>query len=339
VIGYAPNEFVGKRADSLIHPEDAKQLSKLSRQLVRDGGRVVSASFRAKHKDGSLRWFEGVGTNLLEDPDVGAIVANYRDITDRRRVEDAKVEFVSLASHQLRTPLSTMKWYLDILVRGQARKKAKQYTERVVTANERMIALVEDLLQISRLELGTAVGKKEKVNLRAVLIAVMDEVVPLTEKKRLTIVLPPRSAITLAVADRRFARMMMLNLVSNAIKYTPEGGSVRMSFHSLDRLPRTPTFRGKQKQKAHGFVVFTIEDTGWGIPADEQAQIFTKFFRGRNIAKRDHSGTGLGLHLVELLATQTGGGVWFESAEGKGSTFNLAFPMHGLKKAASARKK
>ncbi|MFA5871437.1 MAG: HAMP domain-containing sensor histidine kinase [Parcubacteria group bacterium] len=236
-----------------------------------------------------------------------------RDIIRIKEIDKAKTEFVSLASHQLRTPLTSVSWYAEMLISGDAgflNPKQKQYLDEIYIGNRRMIDLVDDLLNASRIDMGTLVAEPARLDLRGLLDSLINEFAPLISSKQIEIVKKYDADIPPIFADVEHIRIVFQNLLSNAIKYTPEKGSVTV-----------------ESQKKGLEIVIGISDTGYGIPKHQQAKIFTKLFRADNVRNKDTDGTGLGLYIARAIIKQSGGKIWFDSIENKGSTFFVSLPI------------
>ncbi|MFA6354354.1 MAG: ATP-binding protein, partial [Candidatus Paceibacterota bacterium] len=249
---------------------------------------------------------------------VGAVEV-FRDITKEKEIDKAKTEFVSLASHQLRTPLSTVNWYSEMLLTGDVGEitpEQKKYLEEIYSGNQRMVDLVNTLLDVSRIEMGTFMVEPKPTDIVKLARSVIDEQKLQIDEKKIKFSSSLENNISLIQADPKLLRMVIQNLLSNAVKYTPEGGKVRISI-SL----------GKEKN-----IVLKIFDTGYGIPKNQQDKIFTKLFRADNVIGKDTEGTGLGLYIAKSVVEQAGGKLWFESVENKGTTFYATLPLGEIKK-------
>lgn len=236
------------------------------------------------------------------------------DITSEKEAERAKTEFVALASHQLRTPLSVMKWMLERIngKRGKAvaRQTVAESLRRIAESNEQMITLVNDLLNVARLESGKLVPEPGEVDLTVLTDHILGEFMMKAKEKKLHVAIArPRHPQKVAV-DTKFLHEILTNLVSNAVKYTPAGGEIAVSIAATS---------GKR-------AAWRIRDTGVGVPQSELKKIFGKFFRGENVAGTDIEGTGLGLYIAQSMARASGGNIVCVSHEGKGSSFTLTLP-------------
>jgi PAS domain S-box-containing protein len=253
----------------------------------------------------------------LGNKTLGAIQI-FRDITHERELDKAKDEFVSLASHQLRTPLSTINWYLEMVLNGDAGKvtaKQRKYLTDVAGANQRMVALVNALLNTSRVDLGTLSITPTPVDLRIIIGNVLTELEGMVAQKSLHIEQHVDTSLGLYNTDQRLMHVIFQNLLSNAVKYTPESGTVSVSV---------------SQQLKH--LVIIVSDTGYGIPKHQHGKIFSKLFRADNVQKLDTDGTGLGLYIVKAIVQESGGNIQFTSEEGVGTTFTIELPASGMRK-------
>ena len=183
-----------------------------------------------------------------------------------------------------------------------------------------MIDLVNVLLNVSRIEMGTFVSELEETNIVEIAKSVCDEQKFQIKDKDLTLTENFSKDIPIFHTDKRFIRMIFQNLLSNSVKYTPQNGKIEFTI-SLDKQD----------------ILIKIFDTGYGIPKNQQGKIFTKLFRADNILDKDTSGTGLGLYIVKSIVEKLGGKIWFESEENKGTTFFITLPLDGLKKKDDAK--
>jgi len=245
------------------------------------------------------------------------IISILRDISREHQIDKAKTEFVSLASHQLRTPLTAIKWYTEALLSNDSaplQKRQKEYLEQIEAGNERMVTLVEALLDASQLEMGTFEIKKENIDLVTLIKNVLKDFQEEIHKKKLKIRTQIQRKFPVLNADLGHTRMILQNLISNAIKYTPKKGSIniKLSFN-----------KNKNAQ-------LIVSDTGCGIPKDQKEKIFTKLFRADNAREKETDGTGLGLYIVKAIVEKMKGKISFKSKENKGSTFHVEFPLNHL---------
>jgi len=232
---------------------------------------------------------------------------------EREEVDKMKSEFVSVASHQLRTPLTGIKWFVDLMLRGKAGEVTadqKDFLTQIHDSNERMIGLVEDLLNVSRIEAGGTkfVIKKVPTDIIPILDSLATDLVGLAEKHEVKIIHDTNFPKTLSLnVDPEKIRQVFGNLLSNSVKYSHEGGIVTIGVTTDDKTS-----------------TFSIKDTGLGIPANQQNRVFEKFFRADNVQTKDTDGTGLGLYVVKAIVEGHGGTLRFESKENMGTTFYVS---------------
>jgi len=255
---------------------------------------------------------------LLKEGKVLGSVTILRDVTREKQLDEAKNGFISIASHQLRTPLTSMRWFSEMLMSGDAgaiNKEQVKFVERIYQGTERMIGLVNMLLQIARVEAGRLKIKPELIDfdntIRGVEITLK---VQLKEKKqRIKLVFNP-NPFPKIMMDQEVIWQVFHNLLSNASRYAPKNSLITIA------------------AKENGaFAEFSVTDKGIGIPDDAKDRVFNKFFRAENALKLVPEGSGLGLSLVKSLVEGWNGRVWFESKKGKGTTFYFTVPLSGMK--------
>lgn len=255
---------------------------------------------------------------LDERGEIEFFVGIERDITKEKEIDKAKTEFASLTSHQLRTPLSAINWYVEMLLAGDVgttTEKQKSYLNEIYHGNRRMVDLVNSLLNVSRIDLDTFVVESKQTDIVRFAQDVI-RVVDAGRKESSTQIQESYAKdIPMLAIDRKLMRIVIENLLSNAIQYSPEKSVVEFSI-----------------QKKNDTVLITVTDHGYGIPANQRDKIFTKLFRADNILERSTEGTGLGLYIVKAIVEQSGGRVWFTSEENVGTSFFVSMPMHGMKK-------
>jgi len=224
-----------------------------------------------------------------------------------------KTEFVSIASHQLRTPLSAIRWTINLLNDGGAVNQADlaSYLEIIKESNERMIRLVNDLLDVSRVEMGRMVLSPKQTNIYVLIEKIVKASAPFAQANNVTLKMEASETLPNVLTDPEKISITIQNLIDNAIKYTKEKGEVKVSLEADNK-----------------FVKIAIEDKGVGIPALQQKHIFKKFFRSDNIMKNQTVGTGLGLFIARSIVEGSKGKIWFESKEGEGTTFFFTLPIY-----------
>lgn len=235
----------------------------------------------------------------------------YRDVTQERRVDAAKSEFMSLASHQLRTPLTSVRWAigrLSKLLKDRSGEEEARLFGTARAAVTHMSKSIDTMLMISRIEAGKVTVKRAEVLLCPILQGAVKQEQEQIDAKKLSVSVHCEEEAG-AHCDESILREIVTNLVSNAVKYTPDGGMI------LVRCARQA-----------GSVHIDVQDNGYGIPTHQQRKIFSKFFRGDNILRMHTDGTGLGLYLAYRLADLLDGSLSFVSEENRGTTFTLVLP-------------
>lgn len=323
--GWTEKEVLGKNwleFQKLVGEDEAVPPEKRPLQkALSTGKKFTENKYYYVHKDGSKFPTAITASPVILDRKVAGGISVFRDITEEKEIDRAKSEFVSLASHQLRTPLSSINWYTEMLSddkAGKLNEKQKGYLSQIYESSKRMVSLVNDLLNVSRLELGTLSVMPTPTHLPEIIESILKELTPDAKIKKLA--LEKKYALNLPKLnlDPKIMRIVFQNLLSNAVLYTPSGKvSITMK---------------KEKEN----ILIEIADTGYGIPKDEQAKIFTKLFRADNIKDKNTTGSGLGLYVVKTIIEQFGGRIWFKSPlstskENPGTAFYIELPLTGMK--------
>jgi len=248
-------------------------------------------------------------TPFLLGMQMQGVVVTLRDISEEKRIDRMKSEFISLASHQLRTPLTSIGWYIELLQNewSNLTQDQKEYVSQILGSHRRMVELVNSLLNVSRIELGRIKIDPKELTIEEIIRIPLENLKPQISQKNLKFVerIPD---ITVSV-DPDLVRMVLENLLSNSVKYTTENGTIEVSV-----IADTEELQ------------FCVHDTGLGIPREQQGRIFEKLFRADNVLKSDTQGTGIGLYIAKNTVESWGGKLWFESTEGKGTRFAFTLP-------------
>ena len=238
-----------------------------------------------------------------------SIVRSMEGLAEANRL---KSEFISIVSHQLRSPLSNLKWAVEVLISrrfGGLEPKQEEYLKILQENAGRMGELVVDLLMVSRIEQGRLPLNKAYFSLKDLTKEIIQELKILAEASNVEVKFEELESLPQAFGDPQMIKVVVENLLDNAIRYVKERGKIFINLKSgSDRL------------------LFEIRDNGVGIPKDDQRHIFQKFFRSQNILKYQTQGSGLGLHIAKSIVEKSGGKIWFKSKEGQGTTFWFTVP-------------
>jgi len=229
------------------------------------------------------------------------------------RANQLKSEFVSIVSHQLRTPLTSIKWTLNLMMDKATDQLTEEQLAKLKTikeSNQQMADLVNDLLNVSRIEQGRLVIRPEKISLAKFIQDLIKDYRPLAKASNVEISLVSDKNIPLISADRQVIKIVIRNLIDNAIRYIQKEGWVKIILKKKNRSIRCQ-----------------VQDNGVGIPQRDQSKIFQKFFRSRNVMKYQTEGTGLGLFISKAVIEASGGKMGFQSQENQGSTFWFELPI------------
>jgi len=327
LLGFAAKDVVGKKLETVLtfkysgqSPLSIKETPMI--QAMTSGKPVTvptSAELNMVTKSGRELAINSTAAPLIDlNGQVIGGVSVFQDVTKEREVDRMKSEFVSVASHQLRTPLSASKWFLELLLtddKSNLTDEQAEFIRNVAESNERMISLVNDLLNVSRLESGSIGVTPEPTDLGELINDILTEIKPgISERKQKLVIEAPSPALPKIKIDPKLVRQVIENMLANANKYTPEKGTVTIRWAKRDQD-----------------VLIEVIDTGVGIPAGQQHRVFNKFFRADNVIQMQTEGTGLGLYVAREIVTASGGRIWFTSEEGKGTTFSFTLPLAGSK--------
>ena len=312
ILGFDPTEAIHRPLEDVVR--DSKFC-----QLIRDASETANFAER-RHIEHEIsvdtsRVFD-VTLACIENHkhEVAGVVTILHDLTRVREISQMKSDFVSKASHELRTPLASIRAYVEMLVDGEADdENARQEFYRIIQdETERLGRLIDNMLNISRIEAGIVQIERENVDFKSLITRAVDSLEPSAREKNISLITKPAEVDLTVEGDGDMLYQVVLNLVSNAIKYTPDGGRITIAADS-DNLTRC--------------VVFSVSDTGLGIPPDAMDRLFEKFYRVENY-KRVAKGTGLGLSLCKhIVETLHHGQIGVESELGMGSRFWALIPM------------
>ena len=279
-------------------------------------GVAVKRVLTNRRRDGRLYVALATITPISFDGAIIGYIATEEDVTYLKDIDKAKSEFVSLASHQLKTPVGAMRWSLEMLLAGDYGKitpKQRDVLRQVWMMNDRMNELVSSLLNISRIEMGVFVIEPVPTDFVAICKEVLVEMESRRAKKGHTVTKDFEARLPRVSADPKFLRIIFQNLISNAIKYTPANGKIKISLR-ID---------GNN-------IMCSVANNGAPIPVSDQPRIFEKMFRASNASEQDPSGNGFGLYIVKRIVENAGGRIWFTSKKGEETVFYVTFPLSGM---------
>lgn len=257
------------------------------------------------------RFFEAIAVPLIENNQLVGALLVLHDVTRVRRLEQVRRDFIANVSHEMRTPLSSIKGFAETLRTGalEDEKVAKEFISSIEKQADNMTALVEDLLDLSAIESGQRVPSTERIELAGAVQEIVKTLLPIAKKKKITIENLIADESMVISADRGHLKQILINLMENAIKFNHEGGWIKLSAESAEKM-----------------FFLKVADSGSGIPSQDIPRIFERFYRVDKARSRAMGGTGLGLSIVKHLVEANGGSVSVESSVGKGSTFIVSFP-------------
>lgn len=301
--------LVGKKLTSLITHEDNSKLSVILGTLKAGTSMPqTEAKITTSFKDEV--W---IHISIFHSTQLNQRLVSLIDINDHKIVDKAKSEFVSLATHQLRTPITAIKWNLDLLTRSLAQtatEKQVEYMQRAGRNVMRMIALINDFLSVSKLETGTFTTVATPLILDEYLKTIIDEYQQAIIEKSLVVQVSFQPVGLQIITDENLFHIIASNILSNAVKYTNPSGTITLSY----------------TQSNNAFTL-VIADTGIGIPSYELENLFKKFFRATNAQVQKAEGTGLGMYIVKESVEKLGGSIEVASTENIGTTFTVTLPL------------
>lgn len=318
LLGFSAGEIIGKNWSDIVPQAQDKDgnilpLEKRAIYLAISSKKKVVASYYLVKKDKTtIPVAITAAPVILNDELIGSIVV-FRDITRETEIDRMKTDFLSIAAHQLRTPLGNMRWNLEMLLAadfGEMQDTQKAVLEQVYTSNQRIIALVNDLLNVSRIEQRRVQNNPTLTDIHDIIHGAIKEISELSSQKSVIVELRTDPSIPKIMIDQKRFREVIQNLLSNALKYSNSNGKVTIT-----------------SAMVYKHIQLSVADTGIGIPQKDQAQIFSKFFRAENAVLKGTEGTGLGLYVVKSFIEDWNGRVWFESREDLGTTFYLEIPV------------
>lgn len=292
---------------------DKEELAEIKKAIIDEKDqKKIKDIYREEFSTSKDRHVEITSVLLRDELEEKGFLIVIHDVTKEKLVERMKTEFVSVAAHQLRTPLSAIKWTVRMILDGDVgniNEEQKELLEKTYISNERMIRLINDLLNVSRIEEGRLLYNQEEVQIEDVLEGVVNASQEILRNKNMTLKVEKKE-LPKVIIDKEKMGLVIQNLLENAVKYTQQGGKIKITLENDENN-----------------VIFKIEDSGVGIPKEQQDRIFTKFFRAENVTRMETDGTGLGLYTTKNIVQAHKGEIWFESEEKKGTTFYFTIPI------------
>ncbi len=308
--GKNPQEMQDERWRNILHPDHRARVGQKMRHCL-STGEVWEDTFPLRGKDGTYRWFLSSAIPIRDEQ--GKVIRWFgtnTDITEQKRIEQKRGEFIGIASHELKTPVTSVKGYAQILerrFRQAGDERSAELLGRMDRQLDKLTSLINDLLDVTKIESENLLFHLSTFDYNELIAEIIEETQRTTTRHR--IVLDLAATITL-VADRDRIGQVLTNLLTNAIKYSPSADIIRVKTILAD-----------------GAVITSVQDEGIGIPQEKQAHIFERFFRVEGETQITYPGLGLGLYISAEFVKRHHGSIWVESEEGKGTTFFFSLPL------------
>ena len=316
ITGFSPKEVIGKKAGGKElwggHMESAEYEEFWN--TIKRKKETYQGEFLNQRKDGSTYHAEAKVDPILDDEgNILYFVGVERDITAAKELEQMRSDFITIVSHQLRTPLGSIRWMAEMLLNGDMGKlqpEAKQGVEQIYRGIKRLLQLVQSLLSVSRIDRQTYHREMQATDLAELITKAIDDISIFAEDKKVRVQPSlPKGKHAIATVHPTLFKEIMDNLISNAVKYNYPGGEVKIGL-----------------EVSGDDIIIRVADNGIGIPAQDHDKVFFKFYRSENAQLHETNGTGLGLFIVKSHVEGWGGSIDFESKEGEGTTFTIHLP-------------
>jgi PAS domain S-box-containing protein len=334
ILGYKQEEILGRNFTKLgiIRLKDFPKIVKFFRDAIRADEKLIPLlELDLKHKNGTWVNLE-VGTTVLKkDGETIGTLNIFRDITKRkqteeiikrqniqlRKLDELKTAFLNVTSHELRAPMASIKGYIQLILKqklGEITGEQKKALEVVLRNINRLDHLIQDILDVSRLESGTMKFVSEKTDVRKMVEETVETVQSSADLKDIKINTELEDKLPILVVDSERIKQVIMNILNNAIKFSPDGSVVNV-----------------RAKKEKDFVLFEFQDFGRGIPKNKQEKIFHMFYQVNSGVDLKFGGVGLGLSISRGIVLAHNGKIWVESKVGKGSTFRFTLPVKQVK--------
>lgn len=312
ILGHDAHTRIGKNfiKSKFIHPEDIPVKEQLWEKALKKPDTNFAGEIRMLHKDGTWRWMEVIFNNQLANLSVNGTVIFSYDITERKRLEIQKTEFLSIVSHELKTPITTIRAYSQLLgsrlVKDATKKQEAIFADKIVAQTDKLTYMINELLDVSKLQEGKLPVCKEPFQMRTLIEKILEDFQYISDKYAVKFIC--RTNVSVLGDEIRIGQVIE-NLLTNAVKYSPQSTSICI------------TVERRRKE-----VITFVEDDGEGIPLSKQKYVFDRFFRIEEKNATQIS-SGLGLYIASEIIKLHNGRIWLKSKKGKGSTFYFSLPV------------
>jgi PAS domain S-box-containing protein len=333
-----PNDFVGVKLDEklIIQSEHGQSVSVqelligpvLSEMTSRTIDRTGGTGYFFVRSDRSQFPVSMTAFPFQASSFEPGVTMVFHDITAEEKIEQSKSEFVSLISHQLRTPVNIVSWYAEKLYnekKGDLNPKQQEYLREIMASNKRIIDLVSAIVNVSRTDLDSLKNKREDVELASLVKDTLRQLLLSAEEKNISIEQAYEiEPAFITESDKEYMGVALHNVIKNAIKYTGDGGHIIIRLRQVHD-GESVLINGVATSLNDGFLI-SIQDNGLGIPDEQKEDVFVKLFRADNVKALDVTGLGLGLYIARSFINTLGGKVWFDSKVRQGTTFYIFAP-------------
>jgi PAS domain S-box-containing protein len=310
ILGYEKKEILGTSLTALIHPDEIKSFNLRFLKILRKNGNSMFFLQRLKTKQGDWKWIEGCVNNMLNDPNIKRIVFNYRNVTERISQAKQQEDFIHMAAHELKTPITALRGYVQLLLMNHRKENRSADTvmlDRMNKQTDRLLNLIDEMLNVTRIRAGELLYHFKRFDINEMVVDVADSFKATANNHRIIVVSEPVPNIN---GDKDRINQVLSNLINNAVKYAPDDPEILVKVFC---------------QNEH--VVVTVKDNGIGIPKDQQKKIFDRFYRSETLPKDIYQGLGLGLYIAMDIVKKHNGKMGVESEVGKGSEFWFSLPL------------
>jgi PAS domain S-box-containing protein len=309
ILGYTPEEFLSFPSWALMHPEEKLDIKEEFYRLGGHAGKTIILQHRMKHKNGSWVWIESKTTNLLHEPAVNAIISNFSNVTDRIILEKQREDFIGVASHELKTPVTSLKAYTQVLrsrFKDAGDETSYSIAKKIDQQVTRIIQMITSLLDVTTLQTGKLNLNKTEFDFNELVTDVAEQFQQTARSHKINITLADIKTIS---ADKERISQVLTNFISNAIKYSPSADEINITSEVNDTE-----------------LTLFVEDKGIGVLPEERVKIFERFYRVDH-SQNTFQGLGLGLYICSQIIVLHNGKIGVKGDAGQGSTFWFSLPL------------